>query len=138
MISITKILKEILRAKNVPELLYHATNKKLLNNISIYGLGKQRTALWDDPKYIPELVYLAKTPEEAFDFVITSNDNEEDSRKFINEKDIIVFEIETKNLNINKLYKDENILSDNDEEITYEYHGIIEPKYLRIVDNKEF
>lgn len=108
-----------------PKKLYHATYRQFLKSIKANGLGKTRRKMWTDSKR--GVVYLADDPETAVSYAEEAEwlDEIDDPDKYLD--NIIVLEVDVSGLDKNKLFVDENVLLDEDEEAcTYEYHGIID------------
>ena len=104
--------------------LYHATYKQFLQSIKRNGLGNTRKKMWEDSK--PGVVYLADDPWVAESYAECSEwvDEQADPDKYLD--NIVILEIDTSKLNMNKLFVDENVrLEDGEENATWEYHGII-------------
>jgi hypothetical protein len=108
----------------IPEKLYHATYKQFLPSIMLKGLGNTRRKMWEDSKR--GVVYLANDPWEAESYAEESEwvDERDDPDKYLD--NIIILEIDTSKLNADKFFTDENVrLEDDEENTTWEYHGII-------------
>jgi hypothetical protein len=102
--------------------LYHATYKPLIKNIKKFGLGgnpKQRKN-WEDSKNV---VYLADDPDVAESYAEESELVNED---WLDE--IVMFKIDINNLDSNSLKNDANVR--NDDQSTFEYHGVIPYEFL--------
>jgi len=108
--------------------LYHATYNYYLNSIFKYGLNSRYgNRNWEDSK--DDVIYLAKDPNEAYDFAETADENDEE----IYDSGIVVLLIKIPDLTL--LKKDANVSEDYD---TYEYHGNIPIKYISIYnENKQ-
>ena len=103
--------------------LYHATYKA--HKSSIKRAGLQSTVAhknWEDSE--KGIVYLAKNAEIAHSHAETA----EDAPDRIYDSGIIVYKIDIKNLDQDKLKKDRNNPGGN----TVEYHGDIPFKHLKI------
>lgn len=114
--------------------LYHATYKQFLPSIMLKGLGNTRRKMWEDSKR--GVVYLASDPWEAESYAEESEwvDDRENPDWYLD--NIIILEIDTAKLNSSKLFKDENVLVDaDDENTTWEYHGIIPWHACKIFDS---
>ena len=115
----------------IPEKLYHATYKPFLKSIQLSGLGNTTNKMWTDSKQ--GVVYLATDP-----WVAESYAEESEWLDEVNDPDyyldnIIILEINTEEIDSNKLYVDKNVLLDDDEEnATWEYHGTIPWNACRI------
>ena len=113
----------------IPSKLYHATYERFLKSIQQKGLGNTTQTMYEDSK--PGVVYLANEPEVAESYAECSDWYEEQDEA--DDLDIIIIEVDTDKLDLNKLYVDENVLLDDDEEnATWEYHGIIPWEACRI------
>jgi hypothetical protein len=126
-------LKESLTTK-VPSKLYHATYRQFLNSIKKKGLGNTKKKMWSDSK--PGVVYLADDPWVAESYAEESEyiDSVEDPDDYLD--NIIILEVDTSKLDSSKLYIDENVLLDADEEgSTWEYHDIIPWEAIKIFDS---
>jgi len=113
-------MKWLMGKKDIPEYLYHATYKQLLKSIKEKGLGGEVSPYpWQLVK--PGIVYLATEFDIALSYAET-NDNVPD--EWIDE--IVVFKIDTKDLDKNKIKTDTNVKLNKDEEAaTIMYEGII-------------
>lgn len=128
--QIMESLNEVVTPEQVPEKLYHATFSKLLRKIKKCGyLGKSPYKLWSDSNN--KYVYLASDPDEAYSYAETALDDCENERLYdmLEDDDIIILEIDTKYLDKNKLFRDENVV---DGETTYQYEGIINCQLMKI------
>lgn len=96
--------------------LYHATPKDNLKRIKKEGITPNSNHHWSDSK---NYVYLATDPEIAYDFVVTSEYNDDFDQ-------IAILEIPVRELNLQKLRADSNVdFEDADEIYSYEYDGVI-------------
>ena len=123
-------LYESVIPEQVPEKLYHATFSKLLRKIKKCGyLGNSPYKLWSDSN--KKYVYLATDPDEAYSYAETALDDCDNERLYdmLEDDDIVILEIDTKYLDKNKLFKDENVV---DGETTYQYEGIINCQIMKI------
>lgn len=123
-------LDESVIPEQVPEKLYHATFSKLLRKIKRCGyLGKSPYKLWSDSNN--KYVYLATDPDEAYSYAETALDDCDNERLYdmLEDDDIVILEIDTRYLDKNKLFKDENVV---DGETTYQYEGIINCQIMKI------
>ena len=104
--------------------LYHATYKAYKSNIKSGGLKinpKHRN--WTDSK--KGTIYLAINPDIALSYAETS---ETVSDKVYN-SGIVVYKVNKKHLDLNKLKKDKNVIGDGG---TLEYYLDIPSKHLKI------
>lgn len=107
---------------NIPDILYHATYAPLLEKIKIEGLDTTKSSQnWEDS--VPGYVYLAKDPDVAISYAETSDNVDEDWLE-----QIILLEINTKMIDKNKFYLDNNVI--NNEGDTIEYRGVIPPSAI--------
>jgi hypothetical protein len=112
------IREELKKLHSVPQVLYHATYKKLLPSIKEKGLDTKKVQLaWEDSE--PGVVYLANDPDVAESYAETSENVPEE---WLDE--IVLLKIQSKYLDLSKLYQDRNVRSD-EEPSTFEYHGVI-------------
>lgn len=110
--------------RRIPEKLYHATYLPFLDSIKADGLGKTENKMWTDSK--SGVVYLADDPWVAESYAETSEylEDKENVNDFLD--NIIILEVDTKKLDLALLKIDENVfLYDDEENATWEYHGII-------------
>lgn len=108
----------------IPEKLYHATYTPFLDSIKSNGLGNTKNKMWTDS--VNGVVYLANDPWVAESYAEESEwvYEQEDPDTYLD--NIVILEINTSKLNKNKLKVDKNVLLDDEEEnATWEYHGII-------------
>lgn len=123
-------LDESIIPEQVPEKLYHATFSKLLRKIKKCGyLGNSPYKLWSDSNN--KYVYLATDPDEAYSYAETALDDCDNERLYdmLEDDDIVILEIDTKYLDKNKIFRDENVV---DGETTYQYKGIINCQIMKI------
>ena len=108
--------------------LYHATYRQYLESIFSNGLnGDYGIKNWEDSK--SRVIYLATEPELAIAFAESS---ESVPDEFLD--NIVVLEVDSSELDIEKLFIDENIIFDPDEDIySFEYHGAIQPELIHII-----
>jgi hypothetical protein len=132
------IIKDISSLKEslttLPSKLYHATYRQFLNSIKKKGLGNTKKKMWSDSK--PGVVYLADDPWVAESYAEESEyiDSVEDPDDYLD--NIIILEVDTSKLDTSKLYIDENVLLDADEEnSTWEYHDVIPWEAIKIFDS---
>ena len=104
---------------NVPSVLYHATYSPHLSSINKYGLVGSLSSNYSDSK---DVIYLANDPYTAESYAETSDTVPED---WLDE--IVILEIDTRGLDEDKIFIDRNNL-END---TFEYHGIVDPSYIK-------
>lgn len=120
--------------KAVPEKLYHATYLPFLDSIKAKGLGNTENKMWSDSK--TGVVYLANDPWVAESYAEESEWLEEidDPDKYLN--NIIILEVDVSKLDSNRLFIDSNVLLDEQEEnATWEYHGIIPWEAIKIFNS---
>ena len=116
--------------QEIPDVFYHATYKALLPNIKSTGLDTREAALaWEDSK--PGIVYLANDPGVAESYAEASEEVSDE----IYDSGIVILKIASKDLDLNKLKDDSNVLEDNSD--TYEYHGQIPWNKLSITSLNE-
>lgn len=117
----------------LPAKLYHATYAQFLSSIQTNGLGNTQNKMWTDSK--TGVVYLAKDPWEAESYAEESEwlDDKEDVYDYLD--NIVILEIDTDKLDVNNLYRDENLLPGGDEVIGFEYHGIIPWEACRVFES---
>tara|TARA_B100000900_G_C20496578_1_gene681884 strand:+ start:382 stop:786 length:405 start_codon:yes stop_codon:yes gene_type:complete len=115
----------------VPPVLYHASYGPLIPSIQKDGLGGDRETYWDDS--VRGVVYLALDPEVAFSYAETSDDAWD---KFEGDDglEIIVMEIDTTQLNPELFKLDSNVV-DNEGD-TVEYHGVVQPAAIKVIDRR--
>ena len=111
------MIKEFLNKNELPDVLYHATFGHNLKSIKKLGLTPGKTKNWEDSK--DNVVYLATDYDEAASYAECAELIDENM-----EDDIYVIFIKTSKLNIENLFRDENVL---DGDSTFEYRGIIQP-----------
>ena len=115
---------------DIPETLYHATYGALLDSIREHGLGGKSSGYeWEDSK--SGVVYLATDEDVAVSYAETNEDVPEEWLD-----DIVVLEIDTTNLNPDKLLIDSNV-QDNDGS-TVEYHGVFPFDSISISYNESY
>lgn len=108
----------------IPEKLYHATYKQFLKSIQQKGLGNTKRKMWTDS--VRGVVYLADDPWVAESYAEESEwvDERDDPDAYL--ENIIILEIDTTKLDESKFEVDKNVILEPDEEnSTWEYHGII-------------
>ena len=106
----------------IPQTLYHATYKPLLDSIMKNGLGGNNTKNWEDS--VSGTVYLAYDKYQAESYAETSDMVPED---WLDE--IVVLQINTNGLDESLFSVDKNNLSGD----TLEYIGIIPPKNIKVL-----
>lgn len=106
--------------------LYHATYGAYLDSILKYGLIRGYRKNWD---FSENYVYLTNDPEIAISFAETSDTVAEE---FL--ADIVIFEIDSKDLKLAKLKVDDNITQDEEdnEPYSFQYREDISPQYLKV------
>lgn len=110
-----------------PSKLYHATYKPLLSSIQKEGLGgKSSNPNWPDSK--PGVTYWSVDADVAASYAETA---EEVDESWLDQ--IIVFACKIENFDMKRLFLDRNVI-DNDD-VTFEYHGIIPFSSLEEVEN---
>lgn len=116
---------------DIPAVLYHATPSCYINSIKKFGLGGKRPnkRFWDyeGTEYESKFgVFLANDENVAYDFLDSSDDYwelaEEYEAKYDKELEIVVFAINTSDLDLSKLAIDSN---NDSEDPTYFYDGVI-------------
>ena len=116
---------------DIPAVLYHATPSCYINSIKKFGLGGKRPhkQFWDyeGTEYESKFgVFLANDENVAYDFLEGSdsywNLAEEYEAKYDKELEIVVFAINTSDLDLSKLTIDTN---NDSEDPTYFYDGVI-------------
>lgn len=110
--------------------LYHATYTDLLPMIEKNGLGNSPYKNWSDSQN--KFVYLASDPDEAYSYAETFED--EDNVQDYQESEIVVFEIDSNELDVSKLFKDSNII---DNQSSFQYEGVIPYEKLKMIDLNE-
>lgn len=113
----------------LPLQLYHATYGLLLPKIREEGLGgKSAKPNWPDSKI--GVTYWAKSPDIAFSYAETCEDVPEEWLS-----QIVVFSCDIHNFDLNKLFLDPNVIENDD--ATFEYHGIVPYEYLKEIDDED-
>ena len=129
-----KTLKEYLleeKKNNIPGKLYHATIRQRLSDIKKYGLGGKvpKNRLWDykgtEYENIKQGFFVDIYPENAYDYIISSDEVWDKYEDFDEDRDMVVFEIDTKDIDLSKLSIDKNDTSNDEEPHSYFYDGII-------------
>lgn len=105
--------------------LYHATYAHYLWYIEREGLRPDAKKSW---AFSEDYVYLTSDPGVAISFAETAEDAPDD---IVDE--IVLLEIDTKDLDLDKLELDNNILSDND--YSFQYNGIIPPEVIVVYED---
>ena len=115
----------------IPSKLYHATTIDRLNSIRKHGLGgKLDNNLWDYTDQKVNGVFLADDEYVAESFV-------ESADFYDDETEIIVFEIERKNIDLSKIFVDMNLLDNltgNEPIATWFYNDIISFDKLKQIE----
>jgi len=117
-------MKRLIAKIEVPDILYHATYECNLDSIKEKGLIPGFSNNWDGMQD-SNAVYLALDEDVAESYAEVAQDEmDEDNPCY--DSEIIVLEIDTSQLDLNKFGKDVNIL-DNEEELpaTIAYYGEI-------------
>ena len=129
-----KTLKEYLleeKKNNIPSKLYHATIRQRLSDIKKYGLGGKipKNRLWDykgtEYENIKQGFFVDIYPENAYDYIVSSDEVWDKYEDFDEDRDMVVFEIDTKDIDLSKLNIDKNDVSNDEEPHSYFYDGII-------------
>ncbi len=115
---------------------YHATYQPHLESIRKHGLQGGHQKAWQDSK--DDVVYLATSAEVAESYAETSELVEDNGDYF---DQIVVLKISASDLDESLLSLDENVLhdealfsSENYEDATLEYHGVIPASALSILN----
>ena len=111
----------------LPPTLYHATYGPLVDSIMSSGLGGSRDTMWEDS--VRGTVYLALSDDVAYSYAETSDDAWD---KFETDEglEIVVFEVDTSQLDPAKFNIDQNVI-DNEGD-TLEYYGVVPPSALKV------
>ena len=135
------------RRLKLPDVLYHATSSHLLSSIKKYGLGGKmpKRTWWDydstEYKNREQGVFFATDEYVAASFLEASDDfanfADEYEDRYDKSLQIIVFAVNTKDLDISKISIDSNNSVDEDSQ-TYFYNGIIPYNQLKIVYKEDF
>ena len=135
------------RISNLPDVLYHATSSHLLSSIKKYGVGgKMPKRTWwdyDSTEYLNRTqgVFFATDEYVAASFLEASDDfanfADEYEDRYDKSLQIIVFAVNTKDLDVSKISIDSNNSTDEDSQ-TYFYDGIIPYNQLKIVYKEDF
>lgn len=135
------------RISNLPDVLYHATSSHLLSSIKKYGLGGKipKRTWWDyestEYKNRNQGVFFATDEYVAAAFLEASDDfanfADEYEDRYDKSLQIIVFAVNTKDLDISKISIDSNNSTDEDSQ-TYFYDGIIPYNQLSITLKEDF
>ena len=108
----------------LPSKLYHATYKPFVKSIKEKGLGDTRQKMWSDS--VRGVVYLADDPDVAESYAETAEwvEEQDNYEKYI--ENIIILEVDVNKLDKSKFKVDSNVLLNaNEENTTWEYHGVI-------------
>ena len=125
---------------DIPAVLYHATPSCYINSIKKFGLGGKRPnkRFWDyeGTEYESKFgVFLANDENVAYDFLDSSDDYwefaEEYEAKYDKELEIVVFAVNTSDLDLSKFTIDTN---NDSEDPTYFYDGVIPYTVLKKVN----
>lgn len=112
-------------SQEVPKFLYHATYEPLLPSIKKTGLNTSKAKkAWEDSE--AGVVYLANDPYVAESYAETSEMVDED---WLDQ--IVILKVDSKDLDLSKLKDDRNVRSDEPSD-TFEYHGVIPWKKLKV------
>ena len=112
-------------SQEVPKFLYHATYEPLLPSIKKTGLNTSKAKkAWEDSE--AGVVYLANDPYVAESYAETSEMVDED---WLDQ--IVILKVDSKDLDLSKLQDDRNVRSDEPSD-TFEYHGVIPWKKLKV------
>lgn len=118
---------------NIPDKVYHATYRALLDEILDGGIvpgGKDIQNFDWSGKY----VYLAETPENAISFVENA-ENESIPEEWLD--DIVVLEVDVSKLDLTNMAPDENwnpSIEDGEEGYrSFQYNGIVPPEAIRVL-----
>jgi thiol-disulfide isomerase/thioredoxin len=106
---------------------YHGTYGVYLDSILEKGLIANYNTSWD---FSERYIYLSDDPEIALTFAEVA---EEVPEEYL--KDIVIIEIDSKDLDIARLSIDSNIIYDLEEKkdpYSFQYKGIIKPKAITI------
>lgn len=135
------------RISNLPDVLYHATSSHLLSSIKKYGLGGKmpKRTWWDydstEYKNREQGVFFATDEYVAASFLEASDDfanfADEYEERYDKSLQIIVFAVNTKDLDVSKISIDSNNSTDEDSQ-TYFYNGIIPFNQLKIAYKEDF
>ena len=112
----------------LPLKLYHATYGPLVDSIQREGLGGDRDTVWEDS--VRGTVYLALSDDGAYSYAETS-DNAWDKFETDDGLEIVVFEVDTSQLDPAKFNIDQNVI-DNEGD-TLEYYGVVPPSALKVI-----
>ena len=112
----------------LPPILYHATYGPLVDSIMSSGLGGSRDTMWEDS--VRGTVYLALSDDVAYSYAETSDDAWD---KFETDEGlgIVVFEVDTSQLDPTKFNIDQNVIGNQGD--TLEYYGVVPPSALNII-----
>ena len=125
---------------DIPAVLYHATPSCYINSIKKFGLGGKRPnkRFWDyeGTEYESKFgVFLANDENVAYDFLDSSDDYwelaEEYEAKYDKELEIVVFAVNTSDLDLSKLTID---INNDSAGPTYFYDGVIPYTVLKKVN----
>lgn len=132
-----------LKKKEIPNKLYHATIRQRLSSIKKFGLGGKipRNRFWDykgtDYEKITQGFFCDRLPENAY-YYVENSDEIWDRYEDFDESDILLFEIDKKDLDLSKLSIDKNN-ADNENEInSFFYDGVVPFKKLKKISTDEY
>tara|TARA_R100000458_G_C8249193_1_gene226483 strand:- start:609 stop:983 length:375 start_codon:yes stop_codon:yes gene_type:complete len=97
----------------VPDVLYHATYRDLVDSIQKSGLGGKRLTNWSGSR--EGVVYLHIDPDAAYSYAETADEEDE--------KEVVVYKVNTAELDAELFQLDREILDNQGE--SWEYHSII-------------
>ena len=112
-------------------ILYHATFRSKLRRIKDEGLQPNKKKSWDISETGP--VYLCEDAEMAFSFCECA----EDVPDSVYESGIVVFAVNTSNLNHASLKIDQNIKDQSNGSRCFTYSKAIPPLYLMVVNRNK-
>jgi hypothetical protein len=115
--------------------LYHATFKKNVKSILEKGLLPGQPANFDGMEML-DCLYFAFNPNSSTCFVESADTFNDCSDEELDDYEIVMFEVDTKDLDLTKVgYDWNNRCEYEDEIISITYHGVIKPECLTIVEN---
>lgn len=127
---------------NGVEFLYHATPSCYINSIKKNGLGGKmpKVRFWDYKgtpyEKIEHGVFLATDEYVAESYIETSESYEELEDRY-DDLEIVVFKVAVKDLDENLLTIDTNQITDDGDEPTFFYNGVIDYDKLEVVEMYE-
>lgn len=108
---------------------YHATYNSHLKSIMKSGLGAKQKKNFDYS--LDNVVYLSTDSDIAESFV--EDGVVEETPEEVIDSGIVILCIDEDDLDTDLLFVDKNvIIDDEDDEISFEYHGVISPDKLKI------